>query len=88
MSSNSKTEGQSITKLTGSENYHTWQYAMTNVLEFHALSTCIADPLTEVDAEKLSKAKCRIVMAIHESIFVHIENATNSSEIWKVLKTM
>lgn len=88
MSSNGKSDGQSITKLAGAENYHTWQYAMTNVLAFHGLSTCIVDPLTETDSEKLSKAKCRIVMAVHESIFVHIENATNSSEMWKILKTM
>lgn len=70
------------------QNYHTWQFAMKNFLVFHGLSACIADPLVERDDEKLCKAKCRIVMAFHESIFVHIESAANSAEIWKTLKTM
>lgn len=88
MSSTSKNENLSVKKLTGSENYHTWQYAMSNVLEFHGLATCIVDPLTETDAEKLSKAKCRIVIALDESVYAHVESITNPSEMWKTLKNM
>lgn len=61
---------------------------MSNVLEFHGLATCIADPLAETDAEKLSKAKCRIVIALDESVYAHVENITNPSEMWKTLKDM
>lgn len=36
----------------------------------------------------LKRAKARIVLAIDESLFVHIENETTASNIWKKLENL
>jgi hypothetical protein len=65
-----------VKKLLGSENYHTWQFAMLNYLELHNFEKCIQgkadDPNTplETDAGKLKQAKARLALSIDESIFV------------------
>lgn len=46
-----------IEKLKGSDNYHTWKFAMNNYLEMNDLEKCIIDPVTETDEKKLKKAK-------------------------------
>lgn len=78
----------SIDKLRGSENYHTWKFAMESVLELNNLQDCITDPITEKDEAKLRKAKARIVLSVHESIYPHIQQQTTAGGIWITLKQL
>jgi len=36
-----------IEKLVGSENFHSWAFAMKNYLDLKGFSNCITDPVTE-----------------------------------------
>lgn len=78
-----------IEKLKGSENYHTWQFAMRSVLEFSDLDACILlGNNCEKDATKLKKAKAKIVLCTDESLFVHIQSLSTAAEIWKKFKDL
>ncbi|KAK9754423.1 Reverse transcriptase (RNA-dependent DNA polymerase) [Popillia japonica] len=77
-----------IEKLKGSENYHTWRFAMENVLDFCGLDKCITNPCTETDEVKLRKAKARIVLSIDESLYVHIQTLSTAAQIWSALKEL
>ncbi|KAK9708324.1 hypothetical protein QE152_g27280 [Popillia japonica] len=64
-----------IEKLTGSENFHTWQFAMKNVLELSGWENCIlpvTDENYEKDTTKLKKSKAKLVLCIDSSVYVHI----------------
>lgn len=79
----------SIIKLKGSENFHTWKFAMKNFLEMNDLLDCINEVTVdktkakEVKPEKLSQAKTRIICAVDETLFVHIEKCESPLEIWR-----
>lgn len=83
-----------ITKLRGSENFHAWQFAMKSVLEVSELIDCItldgADEtkVKEIKPEKLNQAKARLILAIDESLYVHVERCTTPIEIWNKLKDL
>lgn len=83
-----------VKKLRGSENYHTWQFAMMNYLELNGLEKCIqgtqADPKVplETKADKLSQAKSRLALSVDESLFVHIRKAKTALEIWTTLQNL
>lgn len=77
-----------IEKLKGSDNYHTWKFAITNHLEMNDLEKCILDSGTETDLKKLKKAKNLLSLSVESSIFVHIQNATSALEIWNILKRL
>ena len=77
----------SIEKLKGSENYHTWIFAMKNVLTYKGLINCV-DPVTETDVDKIANCKALIVLSVDTSIYVHIQNCITASDIWKALKRL
>lgn len=78
-----------VEKLKGSENYHTWQFAIRNLLELNDYADCIkADNDAEVDVNKLRKAKARIELSVCPSVYVHIENSKSAAETWKKLKDL
>lgn len=90
-----------IQKLKGSENYHTWQFAITNLLAFNGLSKCIqtvkvaatADTeetiaCAEASAEKKEKAKAMIVLAVEQSIYVHINKCKDALSVWQTLQKL
>lgn len=77
-----------IEKLHGSANYHTWKFAMQNLLDFSDMNKCITDPVTETDESKLRKAKAKIVLSIDESLYSHIRSETTALAIWKKLQKM
>lgn len=83
-----------VKKLLGSENYHTWQFAMQNYLELNNLDQCIVgtkeDPNVPVEkkAEKLKQAKARLALSLDESLFTHIRKATTALQIWNIFQTM
>lgn len=83
-----------VKTLKGSENYHTWQFAMINYLELHDLENCIVAKENypnfpvEVKPDRLKKAKSTLVLGVEELIFVHIRTAKTALEIWTKLKNM
>lgn len=77
-----------IDKLRGGENFHTWKFAMVNLLEFNDLDKCISDPVAETDATKLRQAKAKIVLSIDESVYTHIRTETTAIGIWQKLSKL
>lgn len=79
-----------IDRLTGSNNYHTWKFAIQNVLEMQDLEKCILEDTDkkEKDANKLKKAKNILSLSIDQTIFVHIQNCKTPLEIWNTLQRM
>ena len=75
-----------IDRLTGRENYHTWSFAMENLLEHEGLHAAILG--TENDVVKAKKAKAKLVLSIDPKLFVHIQSLTTAKEIWDKLKTI
>lgn len=90
-----------IQKLKGNENYHTWQFAVTNLLAFNGLSKCIqtvavaatatteaTTTCAEANAEKLGKAKAIIALSVEQSIYVHISKCNDALTMWKTLQKL
>lgn len=86
-----------IEKLRGSENYQTWSFAIRSLLELHDLEKTIvaatardSTPGTaqETDADKLKKAKAKIVLSMEPALYVHVQNCTSALEMWSKLKAM
>ncbi|KAK9695443.1 Zinc knuckle [Popillia japonica] len=80
-----------IEKLTGSENFHTWRFAMKNVLELNGWENCIlpvTDENYEKDTTKLKKWKAKLVLCIDSSVYVYILGETTATGIWERLKTL
>lgn len=90
-----------IQKLRGSENYHTWQFAMKNLLAYNGLSKCIQTvsltaegnddetiACAETDATKKEKAKAMIVLAVEQSIYVHIDKCESALTVWYTLQKL
>lgn len=77
-----------IEKLKGSENYHTWNFAIKNLLEYKGLAKCITDPVEETKPEKLSSAKALLSLCIDKSLYAHICKCDSASAIWKTLQNL
>lgn len=86
-----------IVKLSGSENYHLWKFAITNVMDFRGLSDALVmvkeeDGENEViklkDASKCAQAKALLSLSVETHIYAHIQTATSAFEIWNILKTL
>jgi hypothetical protein len=41
---------------------------------------------TETDAKKILKAKSKLILSLHESMYVHIQGLTTAKEVWDALK--
>ncbi|XP_071577889.1 uncharacterized protein [Temnothorax nylanderi] len=74
----------SIEKLKGRENYPSWKFAMTALLEHEDLWRCIEG--TETDARKLARAKAKLVLCIDPINYSHIQSATTVKEVWEKLQ--
>lgn len=77
-----------IEKLRGSENYHTWRFAIQNVLAYKGYSNCISDPVRETDNSKLVNCKAILSLSVDTHIYVHIQKFNTASDIWKALKNL
>lgn len=85
------TRDEHIDKLTGNDNYHTWHFAMQNILDYNGWDKCIlatSDDEYETNADKLRKAKAKTALCVDPSIYPHIQNETTASAIWLRLKTL
>lgn len=84
-----------VIKLKGSENFHTWKFAITNLIDFQGLSEALVcakptEPNTAKmeDASKLAKAKAIISLSVETHIYAHIQSAKSALEIWNILKNL
>lgn len=84
-----------IIKLSGSDNYHLWKFAITNVMEFKGLSDAIKPKSATTpnepkltDAPKLAQAKALISLSVETHIYAHIQTASSAIEIWNILKKL
>ena len=77
-----------IQKLKGSENYHNWSFAISNILELKQLKGCISEPVTEVKPEKLTQCKAILSLNVEESLYVHIRTCTTAKNIWTTLQNL
>jgi ribonuclease HI len=77
-----------LEKLTGSQNYHTWEFQIRKYLQLKKLSDCITDPVKEKDAAKLAECEAIISLAVDKRLIPHIRNAKSASEVWKTLERL
>lgn len=84
-----------IVKLTGSENYHLWRFAVKNLIDYEGLADALdaASSITPnvaklTDVPKLAKAKTLLALSVESSVYAHISSATSALEIWNVLKNL
>lgn len=77
-----------IEKLKGSSNYHTWCFAIQNVLQLKGFEKCITDPVTETNADKLRGCKATLSLSVDTPLFVHITKCETALEIWNTLKNL
>lgn len=73
-------------KLKGSENYHTWKFAMSNYLTFKGYDTCISNPVEEKKEDKLNQCKSVIVLSVESTIYVHLQKCKTAREVWTTLE--
>lgn len=86
-----------VEKLSGSENYHDWCFAIENLLALKGLRKCIVEkevaegaPIAaeETDASKLEQAKSTLALSVEKNLFVHIRNCKRALEIWKKFRNL
>lgn len=79
-------KGFTIDKLSGSSNYHTWQFAMKNVLTFKGYGKSIESEVAETDEKIRSASKALISLSVEPHIYVHILSATSAYAVWTTLQ--
>lgn len=78
-----------IDKLKGSEYYHTWAYAVQNLLELNSYENCIKTGAgAETDDNKMRKAKARIALSVDKSLYTHTMACTTAYDLWTKLKEL
>ncbi|XP_063534897.1 uncharacterized protein LOC134744882 [Cydia strobilella] len=70
----------SIEKLTGRDNWCTWSFAVKAYLELEELWDHVQG--TVVDTKKDLKAKSKIILLVDPMLYVHIQDATTSKQVW------
>src|ERR1700744_6566174 len=75
-----------IDKLLGRDNYNTWSFAVKTYLEHENLWECVNPAGEDNDAQRIVKAKSKIILLIHPSNYVHIQNCVSAKEVWQKLK--
>ncbi|XP_023247240.1 uncharacterized protein LOC111643506 [Copidosoma floridanum] len=80
---------QSIERLSGRDNYHTWAIAMKAYLRLDDLWDTVEAPTggsLSTDAKKIVKAHSRLILAIEPQLYTHVQQADSAKEVWKKLK--
>jgi hypothetical protein len=73
-----------IQKLRGRENYSNWVIPMQSYLEDQELWAAVEGKKT--DAKKILKTKSKLILSLHESMYVHTQGLTTAKEVWDALK--
>lgn len=75
-----------IEKLTGRENYSTWQFAVKTYLQHEELWDCIeVNPGSSVDLKRDIKAKTKIILLVDPINYVHIQEESTAKGVWDKL---
>lgn len=88
-----------IEKLSGSENYHDWCFAISNYLTMKGLKKCITGKLSanniasdtvaaEEDGDKLDQAQSCLALSVEKGLYVHIRDCTSALQIWNKFKKL
>lgn len=84
MSSNNSL--MSIDKLTGRDNWTSWSFAVKAYLEHEELWECIeSEENKTLNVKKDLKAKSKLILLVDPILYVHIQDAKSSKEVWKNL---
>lgn len=84
MSSNNSL--MSIDKLTGRDNWTSWSFAVKAYLQHEELWECIEiEDNKTPDAKKDLKAKSKLILLVDPMLYVHIQDAKTSKEVWQNL---
>lgn len=88
-------------KLRGSDNFHTWSFAIQKYLTFKGYGNTIkritiaatsTTPATtscaESDSDKCEKANAILALGVDESIYVHINKCTTALQTWECLQKL
>lgn len=75
----------SIEKLDGRDNYTDWKFAVKAYMEHEGLWDCVLG--TETDADKMIKAKSKLILLIKPANFTHIQTCNSAKAIWDALST-
>lgn len=75
-----------IDKLIGRENYNTWSFAVKTYLQHENLWDCVDPEGEDEDAQHILKARSKIILLVHPSNYVHIQNCVSAQEVWQRLK--
>lgn len=84
-----------IEKLKGADNYHTWCFAMKNVLICRGFDKCIETVTTsdqvlcaETDADKRKQCAALLGLNVETSLYLHITDCKTPLEIWNTFKRL
>lgn len=77
-----------IEKLKGSENYHTWTFAIGNLLALKNYSQYIESDSSTDDAEKKLACKAILSLSVEKHLYVHIRSCDTPKKIWSTLKDL
>lgn len=80
-----------IEKLSGSENYHDWCFAVTNVLVLKGLKNCIVEKEEVAEGQpitKLDQARSILSLCVEKHLFIHIRDCKTSLDVWKKLQNL
>lgn len=78
-----------IEKLTGRENYATWQFAVKTYLQHEDLWCCVenSDPSAKIDPKLDIKARTKIILLIDPINYVHVQEESTAKAVWNKLAT-
>lgn len=80
--------GLDLEKLKGSENYHTWEFAVRNILALKGYAGFIdADTATD-DSTKKNACKAILSLSVEKHLYVHIRGLDTPKKIWNALKDL
>lgn len=87
MAASSSTFLPAIDKLSGRENFNTWQFAVKTYLQHEGLWECIEpqEGDEEMDGTKDCKARTKIILLIKPENYVHVQTCLTSREVWTKL---
>lgn len=85
-----------IEKLTGNDNFHTWSFAMKNLIDYKGYSNCIKTVendkkekvCAEKDEAKILACKALIILCVEKNIYTHITACNSAIGVWEKLRKM
>lgn len=78
-------KGFDIEKLKGGQNFHSWQFAIKNVLALKGYEKCIESEAAETDQKKRTACKAILSLSIETNLYIHIQSCSTAYEIWTTL---